>query len=438
MIQLQALAERVRGSLFWVPMLFVAVASALAWLVLRLDVAFVDDLGRTPLLVSTTVDSARSLLSTIAGATITVAGIVFSVTVVSVQLASSQYSPRVLRNFLRDRFQQRVIGVVVATFTYCMFVLASIRLPEPDATVEAAPSLAVTVAIVLAVVSILAIVGFIDHSARSMQAGEIIERVTAETRSRIRSLYLPRDERRSPEPVSPSPPPLDAPKRVLRAWRSGWVQQISTDALLRVAPPGSYLRLDTRVGAYVIEDTPILTVWGHGELDDEPLHQGFVFGRSRTMQQDVAFGIRQLVDIGLRALSTGVNDPTTAHEVIEHLGSLLAELFQHDLPPRIHTDEEGRVLAIPDRPEHADHVDHALDQLRVAAAGQPAVLVDLLATIRSLDELLADLGLDHHRPQLRAHIRLIVEAVEFGSLAPADRHRVLAAVPSLRDGEGER
>jgi uncharacterized membrane protein len=435
-IQLRALAERLRGSLFYVPLLFVLGAAGVAWGALRLDATVVSELDAFPLVVATTVESARSILSTIAGATITVAGIVFSVTVVSVQLASSEYSPRVLRNFLRDRLQQNVIGVVVGTFTYCMFVLASIRATGPDAEARPEPSVAVTVAIVLAVASILAIIGFIDHSARSMQAGQIIERITGETRARIRRYYVGRDEERPGGDVAPSPPPLDAPKRVLRAWTDGWVQQISSSSLLAVGPPGSHLRLDTRVGAYVIAETPILTVWGEGDLDEEHLRRGFVIGTSRTLQQDVEFGIRQLVDIGLRALSTGVNDPTTAYEVLVHLASLLAELFHHELPPRVHTDDEGRVLAIPDRAEHRDLVDHAFAQLRVAAADQPALLVRLLDTLDDLDHLLVYLGLEHRRGPLREHVELVVETVQHGDLAPSDRRRVLArAAAIIEDGD---
>lgn len=440
MIQLRALAERVRGSLFYVPMLFVLAAGILAWGALALDDAFVADLDRLPVLVATTVESARSILSTIAGATITVAGIVFSVTVVAVQLASSQYSPRVLRNFLRDRLAQTVIGVVVGTFTYCMFVLASIRVSGPDAETSVAPSLAVTVAIALAVISILGIVGFIDHSARSMQATVIIERVTAETRRRISRVYIAREEGRPKEPVSPSPPPLGAPRHLVRAWTDGWVQQISPTSILEAAPPGSYVRLDTRVGAYVIPDTPLLTVWGDEEPATDHLHAAFVIGASRTMQQDVPFGIRQLVDIALRALSTGINDPTTAEEVLVHLGSILADLFQHDLPARVHSDDQGRVLAVPDRVDHAELVAAAFDQIRVAAGGQPAVLVKLLDTIGSLDELLVDRDLEHRRPVLRRQAELVVETVEHGDLAPSDRERILASARDLdllRDEDDE-
>lgn len=430
-MELRAWSERIRGSLFYTPSLFVVVSGLLAWGVIRLDALLAGALDGFPLLLSVTVDSARSILGTIAGATITVAGIVFSVTVVSVQLASSQFSPRVLRGFLRDRFQQSVIGLVVGTFTYCMFVLATTRVSGPQPELTAAPSLAVTVAIVLAVGAILAIIAFIDHSARSMQAGEIIRRVTRETRGRIAALYPERDEERGYTELPGSPPPVDTERRVVRSWTDGWLQQFSPDTLLRSTPPGSYLRLETRVGAFVIEDTPLVTVWADDHTDIADVRGAFVIGGSRTMQQDVMFGIRQLVDIGLRALSLGINDPTTAHEVIVHLGAVLADVLQRDLPRRVIADDDGRLLVITTGFDHADHIDHAFDQLRVAAAAQPAVLIRLLRTLHTLDTLVVDHDLEHLRPPLHRQAARIVETAEHADLVPSDLARVCAVAHDL-------
>lgn len=434
-LKLRALAEELRGSLFYVPSIFVVVSGLLALLVIRIDISSPES-GDIPVLLSVTVDSARSILSTIAGATITVAGIVFSVTVVSVQLASSQFSPRVLRGFLRDRFQQSVIGLVVGTFTYCMFVLATTRVSGNTNDAAAAPSLAVTLAIVLAVASMIGIIAFIDHSARAMQVGEIIRRVTSETRDRIDALHG-REPGTNRDLATPTAgPPIDAERRVARAWTDGWIQQLHGPALLRALPPGTYIRLDSRVGGYVTDDTPLFTYWvpattERTDPDAQQVRQAFVIGSSRTMQQDVMFGIRQLVDIGLRALSPGINDPTTAYEVIVHIGSVLSDLLRRELAPRVLTDDEGRVLAMPLALDHADHVDRAFDQLRIAAATQPTVLISLLSTIARLEAVLVADGFDHRTPPLNRQARLIVDLADQQGFLPEDRDRVHAAAEAI-------
>lgn len=429
LIRARALAERVRGSLFYVPSGYVVAAAGLAWALQLLDPVVVAALPEQAWLFEVTVASARSLLSTIAGATITVAGIVFSVTVVSVQLASSQFSPRVLRGFLRDRLQQNVIGIVVGTFTYCLLVLATTRLTGPDDEGALAPSLPVTVALLLAVVSILAIVAFIDHSARSMQAGEIIRRVTEETRARVARLHPENAHDAAAPPTEEVSPPHGVRPEVVRAWRDGWVQQLDPQALLAATAEGSYVRLDTRVGAFVVEDTAVLTVWGEG-VDIERVRAAIQLGNGRTMQQDVLFGIRQLVDVGLRSLSTGVNDPTTADEVIVHLAAVLADVLQRGMPPRVHV-HDGRLLVIAAAFDHADHVHRAFDQLRRAAASQPAVLLRILRTLAQLDALMADADLQHRRVPLRRQAALVLATAEGHGHLEADLQPLRAAAAAL-------
>jgi uncharacterized membrane protein len=428
-MRLRAVRDRVRGSLFYVPSLYVVLAVVLAWLVIRVDGQLLDGSDGSRFLLSVTVESGRALLGTIAGATITVAGIVFSVTVIAVQLASSEFSPRVLRNFLRDRFQQNVIGVVVGTFTYCTFVLATIRVTGVGDTDAPRPSLPVTVAIVLAVASILGIVAFIDHSARSMQVGHVIRRVTAETRARIAVLYV--DHVHRGEPCDEPPPVPDGDPVVIRAWEMGWIQQLSEAALCGSTAPGSYLRVDSGVGAFVVADTPLVTIWGDPDPDLEGIREAFVLGPERTMQQDVMFGIRQLVDIGLRALSTGVNDPTTAYEVIVHLGAILADVLQTDLPPRVRIDGDGRTLVLSDRHDHEAHVNRAFGQLRIAGAGQPAVLIRLLRTLHLLDELLRDLGLEARSEPIRRQAALVVATAEKQDYVTEDLEDIRRAAARL-------
>lgn len=428
----RAMVERTRASLFYLPALYVVAAAIGARGLVVLDDEFASAISRAPLLVNVTVESARSILGTIAGATITVAGIVFSVTVVSVQLASSQFSPRVLRGFLRDRFSQNVIGLVIGTFTYCMLVLSTTRVSGPDASIAPAPSLAVTLAIALAVGSILAIIGFIDHSARSMQVGHIIARVASETRGTIaRTCSDDRDDALS---IHEQPLP-EGPREVIHADRTGWVQQIDRDDLARSLPPGSYARLDARVGSFVTEGIGLCTYWlpDHDERDEHDrervardLRDEIGIGSSRTMQQDIAFGIRQLVDIALRALSPGINDPTTAIEVLVHLGDVLAELQRRHLPPRVLVGVDGQVVVAMADLTHADLIDRAFDQLRIAAREHPAVLIVML---RVLGQLATLAGEDAHarRAPLERQARIAIEMAELADHHPHDLERIRAA-----------
>jgi uncharacterized membrane protein len=186
--RLQFHAERARGSLFFVPAMFVLAALAAAAAMLRVDAYLSESVVRLPPFLESTTESARSLLSTIAAATITVAGVVFAITLVSIQLASSQFSPSVIPGFLRDSRQQRVMGLAVGTFAYSLVVLRAVRGPT-ESGLQFIPHASSALSLVLAIVTILALIAFLDRSARTMQVGSIIHRLTSETTRRIRELY---------------------------------------------------------------------------------------------------------------------------------------------------------------------------------------------------------------------------------------------------------
>lgn len=405
-----SLYQRFQGSLFYLPAVYVLAAGVLAWATTALDGWIATDVPELPFLLPTTVESARSILSTIAGATITVAGVVFSLTIIAVQLTASQFSPRVLRGLLQDRTSQNIIGVVVATFTFCLLVLAVTRSADPDAE-EVLQNVSVTVAVVLSVIAVLAIVKFLDHSARSMRVGEIIRRVTAETHDLI--------ERRFPSEAEtleavPYREPETRP-HVVTASREGWIQQVDTSALLRAVPAGATVRLDTRAGAYVTRGRPLASVWAddsEGEDFDRPVRRAFAFGHERTMQQDVAYGIRQLVDIALRAMSTGINDPTTTIEVLFRLGGILQEIELREMPPRAVEGDDGRRLLQPSDLGRADFVRYQFRQIRVAAIGQPGVIKVLVDVLGQAANELRRRGLDDRVGPLCVEARLAVKALE--------------------------
>lgn len=419
-------AEQLRASLFYVPFGYVVAAIALSRVTRWVDLTYGDALASYPVVLEATVGSARAILGAVAGATITVAGVVFSVTAVAVQLASTQFSPRVLRGFLRDRFQQNAMGFIIGTFTFTVLTLADTSAGEQERQ-EFVASVSVTVAVLLALGATIAIIASIDHTMRSMQAGEIIRRVAIETHQRIATLSSDEAAARAPDAIA-SPPEPDSDSTVVRADRYGWIQQLDHGAILRSLPDGATARVDVRPGSFVIRGAPLLTVWPTPTGTDglaEAVRSAVEIGPERTMQQDVAFGIRQIVDVSLRAISPAINDPTTCVEGIVQVGGVLRDLLLRDPVDRILVDEpRGRRLFRPREPSPGDYVGLAFDEIRLCGASYTQVSIALLTTIGDLVRQLSDAGLDERTEPLRQQARLVLEAVVAAELPPHDEERV--------------
>jgi uncharacterized membrane protein len=374
-------------------------------------------------------DAAVTLLATIAGATITTAGVVFSLLVVTLQLASGQFSPRVLRTFWRDRFGQVLIGLLLAAFAFCVLALTHI-----DTSAASAPALTTLLALLLTFASILAIVVFLNRITRNQYVGRIMERICNETLSLVHELpYGPRVGMRVGDPVTaPDFDQLGEPL-VVRGDTSGWVQQISRRAVVAAAPPGSVIRLETRTGAYVVAGEPVCTIWRSSATPATNRQAGhmralildaMIIGYARTMQQDIDFGLRQLNDIALRALSPAVNDPTTAIEVVLRISTVLRPLVQTPLADQSVSAADGRTLLTPWDLDHAEYIAHAFAQLRVYAAAHPQVALALVRAFRMLRSAstypAASRELDHQST-------LVLEACERASMLPADLDIIRAA-----------
>ncbi len=418
-LRLSALAERLRASLFFVPMIAVAGAIAAGLFGLSID-RHLDDQATLPIGFTSTVESARAVLTTIAGATITFAGIAFSISLLIIQLASSQYSPRVVHTLFRDPFNKRVMALVVGTFTYCLIVLRSVRSPLEDDGRAVIPNLSVAVAVLLGIVTILAIVAFINHSAHAMDVSEILHRVGSEAIDHVRSEWEPSDPG-TDDPVAV--PVLSGPRWVAHFGRSGWVQQIDREALLQAIPAASTLLLDTFPGRYAIKGTPLAALSpppADPDKIERDLRAAIAIGRTRTMQQEVSYGLRQLADVALKALSPGINDPTTAQDAIFHAAAVLAELLRRDPPPRVQHGPHGQQFVVVQQPTHDELVALAFDETRRAAAAQPTVCVYLLEALHLLKESLSACGLDGRIGPLAAQARLTVAGCEAADLLPAD------------------
>ncbi|MEV0268834.1 DUF2254 domain-containing protein [Hamadaea sp. NPDC050747] len=381
-LRLRAFRERVRESLLFLPLVMVACAVVIAFLLADLDAR--HDIAVNGVF-SFSPDVAITLLGTIAGAVITTAGVVFSLLVVSLQLASGQFSPRVLRGFWRDRGGQVLVGLLMSTFVFCVLTLARIDSDQPSA-----PTLTINFALILALLSVLAIVVYLDRISRQQYVGRIMQRVSGETRKLITQLPYGKNLGMKVGETCPRPDlsSLGSPLVVLSP-ADGWVQQLSRRAIVNAAPPDSVIRLETRVGAWVTAGTPIIRIWpapANATAVSRVVDDALIVGPARTMQQDIDFGLRQLNDIGLRALSPAVNDPTTAVEVILNLGSVMRPLLVAHQTPQCVRDSSGRVLLTPNDLDKGEFVKHAFEQLRHYAVGHPAVLTAISRTLRMLRE----------------------------------------------------
>lgn len=417
-LRLRALANRLRESQLFLPTIMLVIAVALeltlAWAGERLG------LHRLPFGLRLSPDAAISLLSTIAGATITTAGVVFSILVVSLQLASGQFSPRVLRSFYRDRGGQVVIGLLVSTFAFCVLALTAIN---SSASTPRIPVLSVEVATLLALLSILGIVGYLDRMSHRQYVGSIADRIAAETLD-----VLPGLQRR--EPGMTLLPPASVPHTgdgrsgyVVPAPADGWVQQLSRRLVLDSLPAGSVVRLETRVGAFVVRGGPLATIWPEppdARRVSRAMDDAVIIRSARSMQQDADFGLRQLCDIALRALSPAVNDPTTAIEIVMRLASIMRPLLAGELPAQALRDDKGRVLLHPYDLDHGEYVRHAFEQVRQAASAQPAVVLAIIRTLRMLDGVALAHGRADARAELNRQLTLAVEGAAKAHNLPDD------------------
>lgn len=422
LVRIRSLRDRIRGSLFFVPALFV-----LGGVVLGEGMLLVDEhASGIPVRLTATVDSARAVLSVVAGATLAFAGIAFSVSLLLISLASSQFSPRVVHGLFRDPFNKRVMGIVVGTFTYSLVVMRAVRGPVELSGPPVVPSTSVLVAVVLGVVAILAIVAFISHSAHTMDVSEILHGVTEDSLEQIR-------RNRPDRPMHVGGEDLGTPSGhgfPLLFERYGWIQQIDVEALLGLLEPGARLRLDTSPGRFAIPGASWAMIWPDPTDEDatrRAAQRALVIGDTRTLQEDVAYGVRQLADVALKALSPGINDPTTAQDALFHLGAVVQELLVREQPELRRRGSDGRVVLLPQYGTHDEVVGLAFDEVRIAAKGQPTVEIYLLEILDILRSSLDPAARADARAALERQAALVLEISALAELPDHDHDRVRVA-----------
>lgn len=398
--------EKIRGSFWFIPSLMSLGAFALFFLMQEIDqryprltYAFFNDMQPIG------ADGARTLLSTIAGSMVTVAGTVFSITIVALALASNQFGPRLLRNFIRNSSNQIVLGSFISCFLYCLCVLTSIQPQEESFYV---PRLSVYMAMLLAIFNVGILIYFIHHIATSIQADQVVHEVSAELIQRMDSLQVDFGDKEVTTGRQLSKPPgLTFAKRVsTEHW--GYIQVLDYKRLLHLACENNcLLELKKKPGNYVASGEELMTVQAGAEIDEElydKLRHAFIIGSNRSAEQDVEFSITQLVEVAVRALSPGINDPNTALTCLDHLSTALSLIVREDFPDSEIGDEESQLRLIIMPLTFAGVTNAAFNEIRQHGTGNAAVLIRMVETMTTIAACTDD---RNHQQELSRHIKLV-------------------------------
>ena len=369
--------EALRTNLWLVPTVEILLTIPLFAATYALDRAGYDGSLHLPsFLITGGADAARQLLTTTAGAVITVVTLVFSITIVTLTLASTQFGPRMLRNFIRDRITQFTLGSFVATFVYAILVLVSIGGGRHG---EFVPHLSITVTMALVVLDVVVLVVFIDHIAKSIQLPQVIASIARDLSRAIASEdMLPSGTLKSGPSLSEMLVRLEEDSGVVGAPSSGYLQYVSMHTLIDIATRShAVIRLLRRPGHFVAENEPLAQVWPGAAAPEvaRALGGAHATGPHRTLTQDLSFAVDQLVEIAIRALSPAVNDTFTALACIDWLADGLAKVATRWQPVTVHRDATGRVRVITVTVSFDRLLERSHDKIRQASRGMPAVMI---------------------------------------------------------------
>lgn len=411
-----------RTSFWFVPTLMVIGAVGLAVTALSLDVGLSEEKARQFWLYSGEQEDARNLLSTVFSSMVTMATLVISITMVVLTLAASQLGPRLVGNFMGDLRTQLVFGSFLMTIIYCLLVLRALG---SGFEISAVPHIAITIGTALALVNLFALLFFIHILARSIIADTAIRRVNRDLRHSI-SRLLPKKDEGQPlveRPKANEVLPADFDERAASFWLSkeGYVQTIEYGHVVAIAcRHKSVVRLGFRAGDFVMRGSHKVSIYPGRLLEPDlvaEIEGAILVGEERTEVQDLEFSIRHLVEIAVRALSSGINDPFTATAVIDRLGAALGELMRRELQPEVFCDEAGVVRVVGRASSFRGFMDVAFDQIRRAGAAHPEVIIHMLNTIA---RLAVNVRLSSQRDALYDHAVIIAEAGRHGASEASD------------------
>ncbi|MGY4712051.1 DUF2254 domain-containing protein [Mycolicibacterium sp. CBM1] len=385
--------DAIRSRLWPVPALCVVTAVLVGIGLPQLDAAI--DARMSPMLArylfGGSADAAREVLGAVATSLMTVTSLTFSLTLVTLQLASSQYSPRLLRTFAADPFVQRTLALFLATFAYALTVLRTVR-NESEASSLFVPRISVTVAYLLAMASVLALVLFLGHLVRQIRIETMLDHVSTDITDMVRRIGHPLDEEDEASGLTPVPP---AHCEIVTARSSGFLVQVDERALVAAAVDAdAVVWIDRPVGANVVAGAPVAFFWtpdagkAPNERERDALRDCVVAalhtGVERTATQDIGYGLRQMVDVVVRALSPGINDPTTAIHALNSCTAVLCELVGYRLGTRVLLDGDEAARVVLRQPDFPELLDLVCGQPQLYGAQDPQVMRALLGLLRDV------------------------------------------------------
>lgn len=410
-------------STFWfVPALIISGTIAMAFFSIWLDsLITLSEEGIGRFLFIGSIDSARSILTTVAGAMIGVAGTVFSITLVALTLASSQFGPRLIRNFMYERLNQVVLGSYVSTYIYCLLILNSTGGADQMLFI---PGLSVLLALIAAVTNIILLIVFIHHIAVSIQADHVVSDISLSLASNLKTLFpdFNREDQGDTESfdveTATSAYEFSQP---FRSKESGYLQYIDIEALIKLAKEKELLiELKHRPGDYLVEGIELGILYTNTAAEDEDIKKAlsqFIIGRTRTHQQDVEHTINQMVEIAARALSPGVNDPYTAIACIDNLSSSLCYMTKVKFPSKYLLDKDGQLRVIADVLSFEGILNAAFNQIRQYAKRSPSVVIRLMEALTTIDKIAKN---PSHKEALRKHATMVLHMAEASFDEPND------------------
>ena len=357
-------------------------------------------------------EGAMTLLSTIAGSMITIAGVVFSITIVALTLASAQFGPRLLGNFLRDRGNQIVLGTFVATFLYCLLVLRTIHMDPNGYT----PYWGTLMGLILAVCSLGVLIYFMHHIAISIQAPNLIAAVYGELEEDLTRLFperlgMPEGNEAIKNIIPHLMARIEKEGMVIKAEVGGYLQAIENDGLMKIAREQNLvIFLHYRPGHFITKGASLAKVVALGPMTDvvsQHINMQMICGTNRTQEQDIEFSVLQLVEVAVRALSPGINDPFTCINCIDHLSAILCQLCQRKIPSPFRYDRDGVLRVIAPAVTFEGVVNAAFHQIRQHGKGNVAVVISLLDGLGRMAE---DVVRHEDREAILRHVEMVQRA----------------------------
>ncbi|MEU2165643.1 DUF2254 domain-containing protein [Streptomyces sp. NPDC019208] len=423
---LSPLREHLRDTFWFAPTMALVLVCLLWGIADTLDAALVETLRQNGDLETIRhlmgiAEDARTIVTTVSAAMMTFIGVVFSISLVAVQMAAGNFTPRIVRIFIRSRISKLTFAVFLATFLLSLLVLTSYDSDADPRDITTVPLLQSALTVVMVLLSLVLFIAYVTQTLQLMKVGPVVERINKESLDEVARMPV----------QGPDETPL-APEiaRMSHQGHAGVLRDAHIARLVRVARRnGVVLRLIPRIGDYVVPGTPVLAVHGQRVPARSALRHTVSVGVERTFHQDLGFGLRQLSDIALRALSPAVNDPTTAVQCLDRIVEFLAVVATRPLGAVHHRDRKGVVRLVQNVPGWTDLVDLGLTEIRGNAAASPQVSRRMLAGIDDLLRLVTD----ERRAPLERHRALLVQAVE--RTLPEAAERAFALRPD-RQGIG--